>query len=39
MIINKGLRCYLSGIKYELEIYNIIKNCVLNGKRFTPLKI
>jgi len=34
MIINKGLRCYLSGIKYELEIYNIIKNCVLNGKRF-----
>ena len=30
----KGSRCSVSGKKYELEVYNIVKKCKLNGNDF-----
>lgn len=30
----KGSACSFSGKKYELEVYNIVKKCKLNGKIF-----
>lgn len=38
-IKNKGSKCSISGKKYEVEIYNIIKNCKLNGKLFNTQDI
>lgn len=32
--MKKGSRCSTNGKKYELEIYNIVKKCKLNGKLF-----
>lgn len=29
-----GYKCYINGKKYELEIYNIVKKCKLNGNKF-----
>jgi hypothetical protein len=30
----KGCACSINGKKYELEVYNIVKNCKLNGNDF-----
>lgn len=30
----KGSRCSINGKKYELEVYNVVKKCVLNGVIF-----
>ena len=30
----KGSKCSISGKKYELDVYNIVKKCKLNGKMF-----
>ena len=30
----KGFMCSVSGKKYEMEVYNIVKKCKLNGKDF-----
>lgn len=34
MISTKGSRCSYEGKKYELHVYNILKNCVLNNIKF-----
>ena len=34
MTAKKGSRCSVNGKKYELEVFNIVKNCTLNEKRF-----
>lgn len=33
-MISKGASCSISGKKYELEIYNIVKKCKLNNNNF-----
>lgn len=30
----KGSKCSINGKKYELEVYNIVKNCKLNDRVF-----
>lgn len=31
---SKGSGCSISGRNYELKVYNILKNCNLNGIKF-----
>ena len=35
----KGSNCSISGKKYELNVYNIVSNCILNGIRFNTQNI
>ena len=35
----KGFRSSINGKKYELQVYNILKNSKLNGNNFTPFLI
>lgn len=35
---SKGLACSISGKKYELKVYNIVKKCKLNNKDFNVQK-
>jgi hypothetical protein len=30
----KGMKCSINGKKYELDVYNIVKYCILNGNSF-----
>jgi hypothetical protein len=32
--MNKGSKCSINGKKYELDVYNIVKNCKLNNYNF-----
>ena len=34
MTENRGSGCSINGKKYELEVYNIVKKCKLNGNNF-----
>lgn len=38
-IYNKGSRCSEAGTKYEIDVYNVIKNTTLNGVKFNTQKI
>jgi len=38
-IYNKGSKCSEAGTKYEIDVYNVIKNTTLNGAKFNTQKI
>lgn len=35
---SKGAKCSVSGEKYELEVYNVVKKCKLNKNDFNTQK-
>ena len=35
---SKGSGCSVSGKKYELEVYNVVKKCKLNNNDFNTQK-